>query len=375
MKQVLLVAPPAMLFMLGLSVLFPVLPFFVRDLGLSETQAGVLFAVYAAMSVAFSPLWGRFSERRGRKSAMIIGLLGFALGFLLFAFGESFVELLAARVLGGALAAATMPAIFAFAADVSSGETRSAAMGIVGAAIGLGVVVGPIIGGLLGEIDLRAPFLCPAACASAAAAYVALVIEEPAAHATRNGNSSFRMLLSRLSGILVFIFVISTARVGFESTIAFALADLVGAGPRQVGLLLGGMGVVGVLVQGALIRPIVRLLGDYRTLLAGTALLSLGLVAVSRATDIAWFGVAGAVLAIGYGLSTPTFTALVSKLGATSQGRSQGLGMSAQSLGRVVGPVLFTAIYQIWGGGATFAAAALLAACGLGVAAIWVRPT
>ena len=127
-RPVWLVALTAFLLMLGLGVLFPVLPYFTRSLGLSDVQAGVLMSAYPGVGVLVSPLWGRFSEQRGRKLVILIGLLGFAASFALFGLGDTFAELFGARVLGGLFAAAAMPAIFAYVADVTEPENRSRAM-------------------------------------------------------------------------------------------------------------------------------------------------------------------------------------------------------------------------------------------------------
>ena len=147
-RSVLLAAFTAFVLMVGLGVLFPVLPYLTRELGISDAAAGALLAALPLAAFVASPLWGRFSSRRGRKPALVLGLLGYAVGFTLFGLGRNFEELLAARLLGGLVSAAAMPALFAYVADVTSAEQRSAAMGLLGAGIGLGVTVGPVLGGL-----------------------------------------------------------------------------------------------------------------------------------------------------------------------------------------------------------------------------------
>ena len=144
--------------MAGFGVLFPVLPYFSQQLGLSMWEYAWLLGVYPAVGVLAGPLWGRFSDRFGRRPAIALGLAGFGLSFVLFGLGQGFAELFGARVLGGALGAAALPAVFAYAADVSPPERRSAAMGVVGAALGLGLAFGPALGGALSGYGLRVPF-------------------------------------------------------------------------------------------------------------------------------------------------------------------------------------------------------------------------
>lgn len=345
----------AFLLMFGLGVLFPVLPFYVRMLGLSELQAGVLLGIYAAIGVVVAPLWGRFAERRGRKPAMLIGLAGFAGGFLLFGIGHTFEQLLAARLLGGLFAGAALPAIFAYAADVTAPERRSAAMGLIGASIGLGIIMGPVLGGVLAPLDLRLPFFVSAALGVAAAAAVGLLLEEslPADERSRRRDAGAPAapegFVWRLLPWLLVAFLGSTSRVGFEATIGFLVEDRFQRGPRDVGLLLGWIGLVGVLVQGGAMRALTRRFADGPLLVVGTLLSALGLGALGLAPDMTRLAAAGALLATGQALAMPTITALVSRAGEASQGRAQGLSQSAQSLGRVAGPVIFTAVYQTIG--------------------------
>lgn len=359
-RPLILLCATAFLLMLGLGVLFPVLPFYIRWLQLSEFQAGLLIACYAGMSVATAPLWGRFSQRFGRKPAILIGLTGFSLGFGLFSIGSTFSELLGARVLGGFFAAAAMPAIFAYAADVSSPGERAQAMGAVGASIGLGVLVGPVIGGLLSPLGLRVPFMASSAIGACTAVAVALALpesrEDSQERAAPRGSTQ---VARRLAPYLLLAFVLQTARMALESTVGFVVGDRVGASARDVGMLLGALGVIAVAVQGG-IRTLSARFGDRRLLLTGIALGGLGLVGVGQATTWPAFYATGGVLSLGFSLVLPSFNAILSRTAEDVQGEAQGLKSSAESLGRVVGPLVFTAGYQAVGAPIPFAGAGVL---------------
>jgi len=372
-------AATGFLLMLGLSVLFPVLPYYTRWLSLSEIEAGALMSIYAGIAVIVSPLWGRFSERFGRKPAIVIGLTGFGVGFTLFGLGRTFAELLGARVLQGLFAAAAMPALFAYVADVTPPERRSAAMGVLGAAIGLGVISGPVVGGFLAPLGLRLPFFAAGGIGFLAAALAVLFLPE-SLHAGRRQQAreqtgtptAARERWRRLAPFLVYAFLIATARMGFEGTVGFMVDDRFGRGPRAVGILLGVVGLIGVVVQGGAIRLLTRRFRDVSLMLVGTGLIAGGLYGVAIA--LTWIGLlaAGAVLAVGYALATPTFTAQLSRVGAAHQGEAQGLNHGAQSLGRVAGPIAFTAIYQHYGSKACYlAAAAVTVAAGV-LAVVWL---
>ena len=188
-RSVVFAALTAFVLMLGLGVLFPVLPKFTTALGIPDAHAGWLLAAYPLASFVASPLWGRFSNAFGRKPAIVIGLCGYALGFGLFGIGQTFAQLLAARVLGGLLSAAALPALFAYVADVTTAEKRSSGMGALGAAIGLGVTFGPAIGALTDAwLGVRAPYFVSAAIGLANAVVVAFALPEslgPEARAAR----------------------------------------------------------------------------------------------------------------------------------------------------------------------------------------------
>lgn len=371
-RPLFLIAATACLLMMGLSVLFPILAFYIDWLGLTRTQSGILLSIYALLSVVASPAWGWFSQRFGRKPAIIIGLLGFAVGFGLFGLGRNFTELLAARMLGGLFAAAALPAIFAYVADVTEPRERSGAMGVVGAAIGLGIILGPGFGGILGQFSLRLPFFASAGLGLLTALLVAIWLPESRPREGEKPSYSRSWLVSLLP-LLGYGVLISTARVGFESVFGFLVKDRFGGGTATVGVLLLVIGAVGVAVQGGAVRPLSRRFSDRVLLLVSTLLLAIGLWGLGYAGSWTPLAVAGSILAIGYGLSLPVFTSLISKLGRDVQGESQGLGQSAQSIGRVIGPIAFSWTYDVWGGTVTFGAAAVLSLFALLVAFIGVH--
>ncbi len=381
-RQLLLVSGTGFLLMLGLGVLFPVLPYYRDDFGLSELEIGTLMSSYALASVMMAPLWGRFSDRYGRKPALLIGLLGFSLGFGLFALGQTFWQWLGARVLGGVLAAAALPTILSYTADVTPPERRNVALGTVGAAIGLGVLFGPALGGAMTRYGLAAPFFLTSAIGLFAALAVALVLPESLTPEIRaqarlrrqqlaGAGLGTRQLARALAPFLGYSLLVQTGRTGLESTIGFLVDDRLAGGPASVGLLLAGLGMAAVLVQGGGIRLLARRYDDHSVMRAGTAIQMLGLLGLVLAHD--WPTVIAAALAVGIGsaLLTPTFTAELSRAAERRQGEAQGLNASAQSLGRAIGPLIFTPVYQYVSGGATYALAG--AVCALALVIGWRR--
>ncbi len=376
-RPLLLVCATGFLLMLGLGVLFPVLGFFTRDLGLGDFQAGILISSYAFASFVAAPFWGRFSDRYGRRPSILIGLLGFSLAFGLFALGSSFGELLAARFFGGLLASAAMPSVMAYAADSSDPSQRSRAIGMVGASFGLGVVAGPALGAFVADAwGLRAPFWLASGIGLFSAAAVWALLPESLTPALRAAAPSRRrelaergMTPARMVGVLSpylgFSFLMQTSRMALEATIAFLVVDRLRGEVRDVGLLLVAAGLAAAAVQGGGIRALTRLYSDRSIMVTGSLMACVGVAGL--AIPGGWPMLTGSVLvlAVGSALQLPTFTAELSREAESIQGEAQGLNASAQSLGRVVGPLLFTALYQ-----ATGTVLPYLVAAGLVVAAL-----
>lgn len=376
-RPVAFAALTAFVLMLGLGVLFPVLPFLTRELGISDANAGWLLAAYPLASFVASPLWGRFSSARGRKPALVIGLVGYAAGFILFGLGQTFGQLLAARVLGGLVSAAALPALFAYVADVTTPEKRSSGMGALGAGIGLGVTFGPLIGWLTFEaLGLRAPYFVSGAIGLANALLVALALPESLsaeARAERGREAARELPLVRialpLAPYLACSFLTSTARMAVDTTLGFFAQTALGATPRGVAGVLFAMGMTSALVQGGVLRALAGRVSDVALFAAGCALMTAGLAAFGFAGS--WAGVLGAGIpvAVGFALLSPTLSALLSRAAENTQGEAQGLNGSATALSRVTAPLLFTTgLWPQFGGPGTYAAAAALGALALVVA-------
>lgn len=349
---------------LGLSVLFPILGPLGRQLGLSDVQVGALSTGYALMQLLTATYWGRQSDRRGRKPVLLIGIVGFALGFLGFALVARlgmqgalggtglFGALLATRVFGGALSSATLPTGQAYAADLSDREDRTSAMAVIGMAFGLGVIFGPAIGAGLAALfdDLLAPVYFSAGVALLNALFVALRLPEPERRATGERASPSRSLAKTLWPLLAVGLAATLASVVMEQTVAFYFQDRLGIDElttaRTVGLALAAYGVVAVLSQGFLVR---RFRWPPRALLrVGLPVAAAGLVLFVFAQGFATLTTALVLQGLGQGLLLPGVTAALS-LGVEDheQGAVAGLNSAAQGLGRTLGPVLGTSLYQL----------------------------
>ena len=225
---------------LGLSVLFPIFGPLGRALHLGETEVTLLSSAYALMQLLLAPAWGRRSETAGRKTTLLVGVLGFAGGF--FAFGavawagmNGHLDhwpllglLLLSRVAGGAFSSATLPSAQAYAADLSGRDERASAMAVIGAAFGLGIIFGPAIGAGLVELtggDLLAPVWFSASVAVLNAIFIAWRLPEPEPHRPLAPAPPLRDLARKVWPILAVGLTATLASVMMEQTVAFYFMD------------------------------------------------------------------------------------------------------------------------------------------------------
>lgn len=349
---------------LGLSVLFPILAPLGRELGLSELQVGSLSTGYALMQFLVSAYWGRKSDEKGRKPVLLIGITGFAVSFFAFAgvahlgmlgmlsHWPLYLGLLATRLIGGTLSSATIPTAQAYAADISERGDRTKAMAVIGAAFGSGVIFGPGIGAGLSTLtgNLLAPVYFSASVAVLNAIFVAIMLPEPERHAESGGGSSGRVVGKLVWPLLIVGLCATLASVAMEQTVAFTFQDRLGlddVGTAQtVGIALMGYGVVAVIAQGFIVRrfgfsPIVLLRSGLPIALGGFVLF----IFASNFAELT-----GALLLQGFGqgLILPGVTAGLSlAVSDQDQGAVAGLNSASQGLGRTLGPVVGTGLYQI----------------------------
>jgi MFS family permease len=348
----------------GLSILFPILAPLGRELELSELQVGSLSTAYALMQFVMSSLWGKLSERRGRKPVLLVGILGFAVTFLSFGIvahlGTAgvlagvplYVLLLTSRALGGALSSATIPTAQAYAADVSERKDRTSTMALIGAAFGLGVIFGPAIGAGLHYAtgNLLAPVYFSVAIAFLNAIFVAWKLPEPERKRDESGSAPLASIALKIWPLLAAGFATTLASVAMEQTIAFYFQDRLhldaGGTTTVVGLALMGYGVVAVFAQGFLVR---RFSMTPLTLMrAGLPIGLSGFVIFVFATGYGPLIGALLIQGLGQGLTLPGVTSAMSlAVGENDQGSVAGLNSSAQGLARTLGPLVGTGLYEI----------------------------
>jgi MFS transporter, DHA1 family, tetracycline resistance protein len=372
--------------LVGFGLVIPLLPFYALRFAASPQQVTVLLAVYSLMQLFTAPLWGRLSDRVGRRPVLMISMAASVLASACIANATALWMLFAARALAGACAG-NIAAAQAYIADITKPEERAKGMGLIGAAFGLGFIIGPALGGLLAgnnpaTADVETPAWVAAGLSFVALCGVALLLPESLPADRCGGGPSRgrfaaivdvldRPVLSRL--ILIFFLVI-LAFAGMESTFALWAIGQFGWGPRQVGYVFSYVGILSAILQGGLIGRLARLCGEERLLVCGLAMIAFGLLVLPFAHHLPALVGAISALALGMGLTQPSLNSLISRrAGREEQGEVLGVSQSAGSLSRVLGPAAAGLLFAEFGRNAPFFWGAALVAAALLVALKLIR--
>jgi len=355
--------------LLGFGMVLPLLPIYAKAFGVhtSGWEIGLLMSSFSAMTFLFAPLWGRVSDRIGRRPVLIVGLAGSVFFYLLFGVAavlQSLALLFVARI-GAGIAGATIPAAQAYIADVTTVQNRARGMALIGAAFGLGFTFGPLLGAaaLLFSRDVgTSPWPGYAAALLSAAALLLAVFVLPeslhlgaraASHALFDRQAWHQALTTpSVPALLATIMASVTSFGAFETTLSLLLND-----PHlpfrfafhQVLLYYAFIGLTLTLAQGLLVRRLAPRVGEVALTLAGGLTTTLGFVLLVLGT---WHGrlwllmVASAVEVTGFALMTPSLQSLLSRRSdPASQGGILGVGQSTAALARVIGPLIAVPLF------------------------------
>jgi MFS transporter, DHA1 family, tetracycline resistance protein len=318
------------------------------------------------MQFLFSPVWGRWSDRVGRKPIILVGLLGSCLSYLGLALAPSLTFLFIARIVGG-IAGANIPTAQAYVADVTTPENRAKGMGMVGAAFGLGFIFGPAIGGVLSRIGPQTPmWFASALCLANFVAAWFLLPESRSVSAltkTLGRMEAFRHAAKQptLLLLLSLFFLVTLAFSGFEATFAIFSEAKFGFTASTIGFVFAFIGVVLALVQGVLVGRVVKIIGERRLIPLAIFAIALGIGLIPFVWNVPTLLGALGVLALGMGFNNPSLTSMVSRLAdPDDQGGVLGLASSLSSLGRVVGPAWGGYLYDAYGMTTPYVSAATL---------------
>ena len=352
--------------LLGFGIIIPLLPFYAESFGASALTIGLLGTSFSLMQFLFSPVWGRWSDRIGRKPIILVGLMGSCVSYLVLALAGSLPMVFAARIIGG-IAGANIPTAQAYIADITTQENRARGMGMVGAAFGLGFIFGPAIGGMLSHFSPQAPmwFASVLCLANFVAAWIMLPESRRPDEATKHLGrlEAFRHAMTKptLVLLLALYFLVTLAFSGFEATFALFSEATFGFKAATIGFVFAFIGVVLSIVQGALVGRVVKRIGERRLIPMAMLAIGIGIGLLPFVGSVPSLLAALGVLAVGMGFNSPALTSMVSRIAdPNDQGGILGLASSLASLGRVVGPAWGGFLYDTYGNRTPYMSAAVL---------------
>lgn len=366
-KTILLLMSVQFFVYLGFGIIIPILPEVVVQQGYSEIHVGGLITIYALSSFFTAPLWGKLSDRTGRKKLILLGLAGFSLSFFLFSlFLDNLMLLYLSRIVGGLFSGALYTAVTGYVADITTNDERNKYMGLLGMSIGLGFIFGPAIGGLLGAVSLSLPFTASAVLVLLLMGYASLVLKEP----VRKGEAVKRALLPKGSSTLwqfrirylfLFSFMVTFLLAGLESTFQLFQIDQIEITPLQLGYLFMASGFVDAAIQGGVVRRI-KDGAETQWIIGAQIVTALGLVMLPFTSSLIFAGVALSIFTAGNALARTALVSLTSKESGGKYGTAAGMTYSMDNLGRIIGPLTFTWLLTTQAGSIYYLSAALAAA-------------
>ncbi len=368
-KQLTVLLLSIFIFTLGFGITVPIMPFFAKSMGGTVVDVGILMALFSMAELVFAPVWGKASDRFGRKPVIMIGLLGFGLAFIATGLSTSLSMLYASQLIAGALAAGIFPAVMASVADQTEPEQRGRYMGLLGAASGMGIIIGPVSASVIALLGLNVPYFAAAALGLITAAVTMAWLPEtrvPAATGTQARAHGWRSTLK--PGLMVFFLMmlfVCMAMASLESTLGFFSMDRFGlsetpsampflwttvelTGTNLLGIAYLFFGVAGVLTQVLLVGKLMESLGEARTIALGFLLAGAGTILLILAGEMSLLLLASVVISTGIGLLMPSInTAVSNRTDKEHQGVTMGLLGSFNSAGRATGPIAGGIAYSV----------------------------
>ncbi len=344
---------------MGIGLVLPIMPQLIVEvqggsLASAAVWGGILSTAFATMQFLFGPVLGNLSDAYGRRIVLLVSLFVMALDYVVMALAGSIWLLLAGRIVGG-ITAATHSTAAAFMADISKPEEKAANFGLLGAAFGLGFVLGPLMGGLLAEFGTRAPFWAAAGLSMFGFLLGLLVMPETV---TRENRRPFRwrranpagslMAIAALPGIrpmLWVYFLYSVSIYVYPAIWSYFTLERFGWSPQMIGLSLAVYGIGMAAVQGGLIRPATKYLGERVTIIWGMGFEIVSFLILAFLTNGFIALLLIPITALG-AVVTPALQAMMSRATPDSQqGELQGVLAALHALSMILAPLVMTSVF------------------------------
>jgi len=354
-KRLMVLIAVATVDMIGGAMVFPLIPFYALKLHASPATIGMIIASFFVAQLISAPLWGRVSDRYGRRPALLIGLGASAAAFFVFGFANAVWLLFLCRIVQG-LGGGTTGVLQAYVSDTVPPADRARSLGWLSAGTNVGTMLGPVIGSFATYWGQQWPGILAASlcftnalCAwkwlpESKQPYVQLSARKPVWHGV------WSVLRNPTGPVERLTLIYAVAMLAFSclsSVLALYLSAEFGITERTIGYVFLYVGIFSVLMRSALIGPIVDRIGETWAIRAGAAILILGLVAYPAAPNLWSLAVIVPLVPIGTSLLFPATTAMMSRHSAKSElGTTMGIAQTFAGVSRVVAPVLSTTLFQ-----------------------------
>jgi multidrug resistance protein len=354
--------------MVGSSMILPLVPYYATRMGAGGFTIGLIIASFSLAQLVSAPVWGRLSDRYGRRPAILLGLLVSSVAYVVFAYAGTLALLLASRFVQG-FGAGTVGVLQAYVADAMHEEERAKSLGWLSAATSFGVVIGPAFGSFLtSAIGHAAPGLAAAVLCIMISLFAWRYLRESNVHAPdaprlalapRAGRAALARVISH-SGEpaprLILIYAVSIgAFYGTGQLIPLILADRFGITEKTVGWFFMYFGLMGVLIRAFLLGPVVRWLREPRVARIGVVVLAAGLCLAGVATSYVSLFTAFTLMPLGTAFLFPCVTALLSRVvPAAERGLQMGVQQTYGGVSRVIVPIAAGALIERFGPGVPF---------------------
>ncbi len=337
---------------IGLGITFPILQYYTLHYGGTNFQAALIFSLFSAASFLSAPIWGRVSDRIGRKPVLLVCVLATVAAYVWLALASALWELFAARVFAG-LMAGWMVTSQALVSDVTAPEVRARGLGMLGAAFGVGFVIGPMLGAIFVGTAENPNYAMPCLIAAGATA-IGFLVTAVFVRETRQAperdvqHVPVKTVLSEATTarLLAIHFAVYLIFTGAEGVFALWVKMEFGLGARDIGFYLAFAGVIAALVQGGLVGRIVRRIGEPATIGLAILCLSVGVVILPFCNSPAMVYLPMGLMSLGLSLHMPSLQSLLSRVAPVDwKGGVLGTAQSAASLARIAGPAAAGGIF------------------------------
>lgn len=340
------------LIFVGIGLVIPVLPVYLKDLGLKGSDLGILVAAFALSQMIISPFGGTLADKLGKKLIICIGLILFAISEYLFAVGHHFSTLIVSRVLGGFSAGMVMPGVTGMIADISPAKDKAKNFGYMSAIINSGFILGPGIGGFLAEFSHRAPFYFAGTLGVLAFIMSIILIHNPRHESNETFHNFEPEVLTKINWKvfitpIILTLVLAFGLSAFETLFSLYTSEKADYTPRDISIAIVGGGIAGAVFQVFFFDKFMKYMTEL-TFIVWSLLYSaivLGLLILSNSY---WtIMIISFIVFIGFDLIRPALTNYYSNIAGNRQGFAGGLNSTFTSMGNFIGPLVAGALFDI----------------------------